>query len=262
MASFHLAKAQNKQYDEIEELNQSAHDRFMARSRRFIEANPNAVSPWEKKNILDYHRKQQEMQKLRVHELLMLEQQGKNEIGLAEQKKLGMIGQGSEAAKYNSEANFKIAELDAATKKAGFDTQERIETGRNNTTLTEIEKKIAGDKDIAQTQADAQKSVAETKANAEKAIAEANQQTALAQQAMIKYKIDQNAAQNVVKIQQQLQGKDKQLKVSIINHAVANGRLDPNAAIQMIDEIDASSSGSGNNTGNPDGPRPMGHWAR
>lgn len=79
---------------------------------------------------------------------------------------------------------------------------------------------------------------------------------------MIKYKIDQNAAQNVLKIQQQLQGKDKQLKVSIIKQAVANGLLDPNAAIQMIDEIDANSSGSGNNTANPDGPRPMGHWAR
>ena len=79
---------------------------------------------------------------------------------------------------------------------------------------------------------------------------------------MTKYKIDQNAAQNVLKIQQQLQGKDKQLKVSIINKAVENGKLDPNTALKMIDEIDANASGSGNNTGNPDGPRPMGHWAR
>lgn len=242
MASFHLAKAQDKQYQEIEELNQSAHDRYMARARRGIEANPNSVSPWEKKNILDYHRKQQETSDLRAHELEMLQQQGKNELDVAEQKKLGMIGQGSEAAKANANATVEAAKIDSETKKYGFDMQSIIEDRHDRTKLTEAEKRMESEKGIADAKNETEKSIAERKSETEKAIAQINQQTALAQQAMDKYKVDAATAREVAKIEAQKAGKSKEDRITIIKQAQSNGQIDVNTAMKMIEEIEKEGS--------------------
>lgn len=259
---FRNAQQENDWENEKARLNADAHERAMARRRRTLEISPGAGSPWEYKALVGDYRQQRDANNFRAHEMKMLDQQGKNELAVAEQKKLGMIGQGADAANHNANATVEAAKVEAEAKKYGFDTQKEIESGHDATALTTTEKKMSGEQSIATTQAEAHKSVAETKAEAEKKIAEANQQTALAQQAMTKYKIDSAAAQNVAKMQQQIQGKDSQSKVAIIKQAVANGQLDPNAALQMIDEINGNASNTGNNTGSSAAPRPMGKWAR
>lgn len=148
MASFNLARAKNEQDKELEQLSSDAHERAMARRRRTLEISPGAGSPWEYKALVGDYRQKRDTSDFRNHELQMLQKQGKNELGVAEQKKLGMIGQGSEAAKHNAAATVEAANVEAEAKKYGFDTQKAIEEGKSATSLTETEKKIAGELEV------------------------------------------------------------------------------------------------------------------
>lgn len=148
MASFNLARAKNEQDKELEQLSSDAHERAMARRRRTLEISPGAGSPWEYKAIVGDYRQQRDASAFRNHELEMLQQKGKNELAVAEQKKLGMIGQGADAAQNNAVGSIETAKIEGEAKKYGFDTQKDIEENKNATSLTETEKKIAGELEV------------------------------------------------------------------------------------------------------------------
>lgn len=147
LASYEQAEldAQNRRNDRIAGAVQSAHERFMQGRRNFMESNPNAVSNFERKAVLGRAQDLEDRSSLRDHEMRMLEQTGKNEVAVAEQKKLGMIGQGRDAAQANANATIKSSENNLAGKKYEVDASQAIAKDRNATELTIAEKKIAGD---------------------------------------------------------------------------------------------------------------------
>ena len=117
----------------------AAHQRFMQRRREFIERNPNAVSPFERKAVLGDWQARQDQAALREHELNMIDKKNEGAIGVAEKNAEGMTNQGMKAAEIN--ADVKGKEIDAGLKKHELEMQNR--------------------KDITTIQADAQKSLAE-----------------------------------------------------------------------------------------------------
>ena len=117
----------------------SAHERFMQSRRQFIERNPFAVSPFERKAVLGDHQARQDQAALREHELNMVGKKNEGETAVAHEKRLGMKEQGADAAQIH-------ANTDAA--KSGFD-------------LRKHELEMANRKDIAGIQSETQKSLAE-----------------------------------------------------------------------------------------------------
>lgn len=105
---------QARQNDLRNTLAADAHERRMASRQRFIESNPNAVSPWERQSTLGYARQQAERRSLQEHEMDMLKQHGENDFRVAEQKRFGMKEQGSDAAKINAEAGVTNTEREWA----------------------------------------------------------------------------------------------------------------------------------------------------
>ena len=68
-------------------------------------ADPGRFSPFERKALIDW-RNRNEPERLREHEMAMLQQQGKNEFAVAEQKRFGMREQGRGAARIAAEAKL------------------------------------------------------------------------------------------------------------------------------------------------------------
>lgn len=154
---------QARQNDLRNTLAADAHERRMESRQRFIESNPNAVSPWERQSTLGYARQQAERRSLQEHEMDMLKQHGENDFRVAEQKRLGMENQGVGAAKINAKAGITNTEREWAGRKSIAGTQaenalelekERqrggleIEKERGRNSLLTEEKRQAGALDI------------------------------------------------------------------------------------------------------------------
>jgi hypothetical protein len=123
----------------MREAASSAHERFMQSHRQFIERNPFAVSPFERKAVLGDHQARQDQAALREHELNMVGKKNEGAIKVAEHNANGMINQGKSAAEIN--AGVKEKEIETGLKKHELEMQNR--------------------KDLATIQANAQKSLAE-----------------------------------------------------------------------------------------------------
>lgn len=117
-----------------EEQAARAHERFMASKRRFVEANPGAVSPQEYRQTMFGNAEDKgglmahEKEMLKHKSAADLELQGKKnegELDVAHEKRAGMREQGADAAQANAEAQLQAAELEWATKKeiSGMDLE-------------------------------------------------------------------------------------------------------------------------------------------
>lgn len=109
----------NARNERVADLQNAAHERFVQRRTNFIESNPNAVSASERASFLGRRRHLEDEDRLRAHELKMLEQTGKNAEAVESKKTEGVIGAAAataEAAKYTADAN-----KEAALKKAETD---------------------------------------------------------------------------------------------------------------------------------------------
>ena len=125
-----------------------AHERRMASRARFIEGNPNAVSPQERASVMQWQHNQGltgRESALQQHEMNMLKQRGAIDLGVAEQKRLGMKEQGSDAAEANGRLGLEI------------------EKQRGGSALSLEEKKIAGQKEIAEIDAGVKKHEIDTR---------------------------------------------------------------------------------------------------
>jgi len=134
--------------DAWHEANMRARARRLEARAEIARTDPGRFSPFERNALLGLqHTKQgdiplvdrQERGVLRQHELNMLQQQGKNELAVAEQKRFGMREQGRDAAEWgfkgeevkaktgltqaelDATAKTRIAELDTEAKKYGAD---------------------------------------------------------------------------------------------------------------------------------------------
>lgn len=115
-----------------------AHERRMASRSRFIEGNPGAVSPQERASVMQWKNDQGltgRERALQQHEMDMLKQRGAIDLGVAEQKRLGMREQGSAAAEANGRFGLETEKL------------------RGANALTLAEKEWAGKKEIAEIEA-------------------------------------------------------------------------------------------------------------
>lgn len=130
----------------MREAASNAHERFMQSRRQFIERNPFAVSPFERKAVLGDHQARQDQAALREHELKMVGKKNEGAIKVAEHNANGMINQGKSAAEINAgvkdketEAGLKKYELEMANRKdiAGIqsETQKSLAEGQNKTML-------------------------------------------------------------------------------------------------------------------------------
>lgn len=161
----------------MREAASNAHERFMQSRRQFIERNPFAVSPFERKAVLGDHQARQDQATLREHELNMVGKKNEGAIKVAEHNANGMINQGKTAAEIN--AGVKGKEIDAGLKKHELEMQNRkdiatiqadaqksIAEGQNNTTLKNSELQGKTQKEIAELQGKTQESIAGKQAGA------------------------------------------------------------------------------------------------
>ena len=114
-------------------------------------ADPGRFSPFERNALINW-RNRDEPERLREHEIAMLQQQGKNELAVAEQKRFGMREQGMKAAEFGANAEIKkaetewgarkdIAQTEADAKKYGADrglTAAELEWGKTGADGTRI----------------------------------------------------------------------------------------------------------------------------
>lgn len=128
----------NRRNNQIADLTAAAHERHMASRSRFIEGNPNAVSPQERAGVMEWQHNQGLTGRERAiqdFERGMLHDKIKGEVGVAEAKRDGMIGQGRDAAEANGRWGLEI------------------EKQRGASALTLEERKMAGQKDLAEIEA-------------------------------------------------------------------------------------------------------------
>lgn len=200
----------------MREAASNAHERFMQSRRQFIERNPFAVSPFERKAVLGDHQARQDQQALREHELNMLGKKNEGETAVAHEKRLGMKEQGADAAQIH-------ANTDAA--KSGFD-------------LRKHELEMANRKDIAGIQSETQKALAEgqnkttlenTKIQGENAVkqqSEANKgllaQSELKEK-MEKEKLDNSLQTAIIKANAGLNAQQAKNQATIIGNAIRAG---------------------------------------
>lgn len=175
-----VARSQAKEQAENDcqrEAASSAHERFMQSRRQFIERNPFAVSPFERKAVLGDHQARQDQAALWEHELDMIGKKNEGAIKVAEHNANGMINQGKRVAEIN--AGVKEKEIDAGIKKHELEMQNRkdlatiqadaqksIAEGQNNTTLKNSELQGKTQKEIAELQGKTQESIAGKQADA------------------------------------------------------------------------------------------------
>lgn len=117
-----------------------AHERFMQMRREFIERNPFAVSPFERKAVLGEHQARQDQAALRQHEIDMANKKNEGAIKVAEQNANGMINQGKSAAEIN--AGVKGKEIEAGLKKHELEmqTQKDLATINSNAQMGALDK--------------------------------------------------------------------------------------------------------------------------
>lgn len=154
-----LAANSNTEATRRAALEQGAHERFMQSRRNFIERNPNAVSPFERKAVLGDHQARQDQAVLREHEIGMADRKIAGEIAIAGKKAEGMANQGRAAAEigaksdmHRTDIGLKQHELEMANRKdiAGIqsETQKSISAGQNQTTLENT--KLQGENAVKQ----------------------------------------------------------------------------------------------------------------
>ena len=122
-----------------------AHERRMASRSRFIEGNPGAVSPQERAGVMQWQHNQGltgRESALQQHEMNMLKQRGENDKAVAFEKRMGMENQG-----------FGVGRLKHGYTDEGGNyhegSEERIARQQGKDALTLEEKKLAGQKELA-----------------------------------------------------------------------------------------------------------------
>lgn len=174
-------------------------------------ADPGRFSPFERKALIDW-RNRNEPNALRQHELNMLQQKGKDEIAVAEQKRFGMKEQGADAAEWGfkgkeveGEYGLKQHEIDAAAK-TNVATIEAGASKYGADRVSEASKSQHGyfdEKGVYHPGSN----VAAAKAQAEAAAAEKEQKRALEEQ---KLRAAEEKEKNRLKLQyDRLEAKDK-----------------------------------------------------
>lgn len=137
------ARAQAKEQAENNrqrDIASSAHERFMQRRREFIERNPFAVSPFERKAVLGEHQARQDQAALRQHEIDMANKKNEGAIKVAEQNAKGMEMQGSTAAMFNASAREKEAEIGLKKHELEMQTQKDLATINANAQAGALDK--------------------------------------------------------------------------------------------------------------------------
>lgn len=132
----------NRRNNQIADLTAAAHERRMASRSRFIEGNPNAVSPQERAGVMQWQHNQSLTGRERAiqdFERGMAKDRIDGEIKVSENKRDGMIGQGRGAAEANGRWGLEI------------------EKQRGASALTLAEKEWAGKKDLAEIDAKSRK---------------------------------------------------------------------------------------------------------
>ncbi len=134
-------EGEQAQLDRQAAARMSARERRLAENAMIAKSDPGRFSPFERNALLGLqHTKagdvplqdRQERQGLQDFEMAKLKQQGANEVAVAEQKRLGMKEQGSDAAGIAAKSELakaeeewgarkSIAYTDAETKRYGFD---------------------------------------------------------------------------------------------------------------------------------------------
>lgn len=121
----------NNRNNQIADLTAAAHERRIASRRHFVETNPGAVSPQERDALTQTGLTGRE-RAIQDFERGMLQDKIKGEVGVAEAKRDGMIGQSRDAAEANGRWGLEI------------------EKQRGASALTLEERKMAGQKDLAE----------------------------------------------------------------------------------------------------------------
>lgn len=121
----------NNRNNQIADLTAAAHERRLASRSHFVTMNPGAVSPQERASLAQERLTGRE-RALQEHERGMLKDKIAGEVGVAEAKRDGMIGQGRDAAEANGRWGLEI------------------EKQRGASALTLEERKMAGQKDLAE----------------------------------------------------------------------------------------------------------------
>lgn len=124
----------NNRNNQIADLTAAARERRLASRSHFVTMNPGAVSPQERASLAQERLTGRE-RALQEHEMDMLKQRGAIDLGVAEQKRLGMREQGSAAAEANGRFGLETEKL------------------RGTNALSLAEKEWAGKKDITEIEA-------------------------------------------------------------------------------------------------------------
>lgn len=135
----------NWRNNQIADLTAAAHERHMASRSRFIEGNPNAVSPQERAGVMEWQHNQGltgRERALQQHEMNMLKQRGANDKAVAFEKRIGMENQGlgvgrSKHGYIDENGNYHEG------------SEERIAREQGQNALSLAEKEWAGKKSIA-----------------------------------------------------------------------------------------------------------------
>lgn len=121
----------NNRNNQIADLTAAAHERRLASRSHFVTMNPGAVSPQERASLAQERLTGRE-RAIQDFERGMLGNKIAGEVGVAEAKRDGMIGQGRDAAEANGRWSLEI------------------EKQRGASALTLEERKMAGQKDLAE----------------------------------------------------------------------------------------------------------------
>lgn len=121
----------NNRNNQIADLTAAAHERRLASRSHFVTMNPGAVSPQERASLAQ-ERLTGRGRAIQDFERGMLQDKIKGEVGVAEAKRDGMIGQGRDAAEANGRFGLEAEKL------------------RGASALTLEERKMAGQKDLAE----------------------------------------------------------------------------------------------------------------
>ena len=124
----------NRRNNQIADLNAAAHQRFLDGRAHFATINPNAVSPQERA-VIAQERLSGRERAIQDFERGMAQDRIAGEIKVSENKRDGMIGQGRDAAEANGRWGLEI------------------EKQRGASALTLEERKMAGQKDLAEIEA-------------------------------------------------------------------------------------------------------------
>jgi hypothetical protein len=104
------------------------HERRMQRRINFIESNPMAVSPQERSLLLGRRRQMEDEDRLRKHELGMLDKRNANALAIAKENRGAAREQGLDAANATANANIRLGEINQGIKEKEFElAQKRLE---------------------------------------------------------------------------------------------------------------------------------------